>query len=75
MKTFLSTDFSDERLKFCAQIGVDGVSGAPEPGPNDDGYFTAETLRSHKELVESYGLQWAALRMAPLEWTTAGSLD
>lgn len=69
MKTFLSTDFSDERLKFCAQIGVDGVSGAPEPGPNDDGYFTAETLRSHKELVESYGLQSAALRMAPLEWT------
>jgi mannonate dehydratase len=69
MKIFLGTDFSDDRLKFTAQIGADGVSGAPEPGPGDDGFYSVETLRKHRELVESYGLQWAAVRMAPLEWT------
>ena len=69
MKIFLGTDFSDDRLKFTAQIGADGVSGAPEPGPGDDGFYSVETLRKHRELVESYGLEWAAVRMAPLEWT------
>ena len=69
MKIFLGTDFSDDRLKFTAQIGADGVSGAPEPGPGDDGFYSVETLRKHRERVESYGLEWAAVRMAPLEWT------
>jgi len=69
MKIFLGTDFSDDQLKFAAQIGVDGVSGQPKPDSVDDGFFTAETLCKHKELVESYGLQWAAVRMAPLDWT------
>jgi len=69
MKIFLSTDFSDDRLKFTAQIGADGVSGQPKPGPGDDGFYSVETLSKHKELVESYGLEWAAVRMAPLEWT------
>ena len=69
MKIFLGTDFSDDQLKFAAQIGVEGVSGQPKADSVDDGFFTVETLRKHKELVESYGLQWAAVRMAPLEWT------
>ena len=69
MKIFLGTDFSDDRLKFTALIGADGVSGAPEPGPGDDGFYSVETLRKHRERVESYGLEWAAVRMAPLEWT------
>lgn len=69
MKIFLGTDFSDDRLKFTAQIGADGVSGQPEPGAGDDGFYSAGTLRKYKELVESYGLEWAAVRMSPLEWT------
>jgi len=69
MKVFLSTDFSEDRLKFAAQIGADGVSGNPPPGADDDGFYTVETLRKYKELIESYGLQWAAVRMAPLKWT------
>ena len=69
MKIFLGTDFSEDRLRFAAQIGVDGVSGAPKQGPGDDGFFSVETLRTHKELVESYGLEWAAVRMAHLKWT------
>ena len=69
MKVFLSTDFSEDRLKFAAQVGADGVSGAPEPGSGDDGFYSVETLRKHRELVESHGLEWAAVRMAPLKWT------
>ena len=69
MKIFLGTDFSEDRLRFAAQIGVDGVSGAPKQGPGDDGFFSVETLRTHKDLVESYSLEWAAVRMAHLEWT------
>jgi len=69
MKLFLGTDFSDEKLKFTAQIGADGVSGQPEPGPGDDGFYSVETLQNRKDLVESYGLEWMAVRMAPLEWT------
>ena len=69
MKVFLSTDFSEDRLKFAAQIGADGVSGNPLPGADDDGFYTVETLRKYKELIESHGLQWAAVRMAPLKWT------
>ena len=69
MKIFLSTDFSEDRLRFTAQIGADGVSGQPKPGSGDDGFYSVETLRNHKDLVESYGLKWVAVRMAPLEWT------
>jgi D-mannonate dehydratase len=69
MKVFLSTDFSEDRLKFAAQIGADGVSGNPLPGADDDGFYTVETLRKYKELIESHGLHWAAVRMAPLKWT------
>ena len=69
MKIFLSTDFSEDRLRFTAQIGADGVSGQPKPGSGDDGFYSVETLRNHKDLVESYDLKWAAVRMAPLEWT------
>ena len=69
MKIFLSTDFSEDRLRFTAQIGADGVSGQPKPSPQDDGFYSVATLRKHKDLVEFYGLKWAAVRMAPLEWT------
>ena len=69
MKLFLGTDFSEERLSFTAQIGADGVSGQPDPGSGDDGFYSVETLQNRKDLVESYGLEWMAVRMAPLEWT------
>ena len=69
MKVFLSTDFSEDRLRFAAQIGADGVSGNPPPSADDNGFYTVETLRKHKEIIESYGLKWAAVRMAPLKWT------
>ena len=59
MKVFLSSDFSADRLRFTAQIGADGVSGAPVPSESDDGFFSAETLKHHRELVETYGLKWA----------------
>ena len=69
VKVFLSTDFSEDRLKFAAQIGADGVSGAPEPRRSDRGFYTAGTLIAAHDLVKSYGLEWAALRMVPWEWT------
>ncbi len=69
MKIFLGTDFSEDRLRFTAQIGADGVSGQPAAGSGDDGFYSVATLRKHKDLVESYGLEWMAVRMSPLEWT------
>lgn len=69
VKVFLSTDFSEDRLKFAAQIGADGVSGAPKPRRSDKGFYTPRTLIATHDLVKSHGLEWAALRMAPWEWT------
>jgi len=69
VKVFLSTDFSDDRLKFAAQIGVDGVSGAPTPNPADDGYYTLESLKQWKSKVESYGLELMCIRLVPWSWT------
>jgi mannonate dehydratase len=69
MKIFLSTDFSDERLRFAAQIGADGVSGAPTPGPHDKGYYDFLSLTSIKQKVESFGLDLATIRLVPWEWT------
>lgn len=69
MKIFLpNTDFSDEQLIYAAQIGADGVSGSPTPGPDDDGYFSAATLKQNREQAERFGLELAQIRMTPWEW-------
>jgi len=68
LKIYLGTDFSDERLRFTAQVGADGVHGTPEPGPADRGYYDFNTLITLKSKVESYGLKFYSVRLAPWAW-------
>jgi mannonate dehydratase len=68
VKIYLGTDFSDERLKFMAQIGADGVHGTPAPGPADRGFYDFTTLITLKSKVESYGLKFYSVRLAPWAW-------
>lgn len=68
MKYYLPTDFSDEKLKFVAQIGVDGVYGAPEPGPTDLGFYDFHHMVALKSKVESYGLKYYSIRLGPWAW-------
>ncbi len=69
MKVYLGTDFSDERLRFAAQVGADGVHGSPVPGPADLGYYDFHTLTHFKTKVESYGLKLFSIRLVPWSWT------
>jgi mannonate dehydratase len=62
-------DFSEDRLRFTAQVGADGLNGAPTPTDRDDGYFHVDTLRDLKAKVESFGLKMYSVRMAPWHWT------
>ena len=71
MKIYLGVggDFSDDKLRFMAQIGVDGVYGTPRPSEGDNGFFSLETLATSKAKVEEYGLTFYSVRLAPWRWT------
>lgn len=65
----VGSDFSRDRLRFAAQIGVDGVYGAPAPGEADRGYYDYHGLVNLRSGVESYGLKFYSIRLLPWTWT------
>jgi mannonate dehydratase len=71
MQTFVGVggDLTEGKLRFLAQIGVDSVAVVPEPGPQDKGFYSFETLITTRTAVESYGLQCGNLRLLPWRWT------
>lgn len=71
MKIYLGvgSDFSDDKLRFIAQIGADGVYGSPPVGPDDQGFHDYHTLVNLRTKVESYGLTFYSVRLLPWTWT------
>lgn len=69
MKIYLGSDFSDDQLRFAAQVGADGVYGVPRPGPADRGFYDFHGLLHVKATVESFGLKFYSLRLLPWAWT------
>ncbi len=69
MKVYLNSDFSDERMRFIAQIGADGVHGAPPPSQADRGYYDFNTLLQLRTKTESFGLKLFSIRLVPWAWT------
>lgn len=65
----VGTDFSDDKLKFTAQIGADGVNGAPKPTANDAGFYDLHGLINLRSRVESFGLKMYSIRLVPWSWT------
>ena len=65
----LGTDVSDEKLRFTAQIGADGVNAAPEPSARDNGFYDLQGLKDLKARVESFGLKMYSIRLVPWPWT------
>ncbi|MFW6175040.1 MAG: mannonate dehydratase, partial [Chloroflexota bacterium] len=64
----VGSNFSEDQLRFAAQIGVDGIYGAPQPGKADRGFFDYHTLLNTRTRVEGFGLKYYSLRMLPWEW-------
>ena len=71
MKSFLNVgnNWSEERLRFALQIGVDGVVAMPAPRDPDLGLYDLETLVELRERVESFGLVFFGIRLLPWTWT------
>ncbi len=71
MKSFLNVgaDWSRERLRFAAQIGVDGLVAMPSPPDPDPGFYDLETLVELRNTVESFGLDFYGIRLLPWKWT------
>ena len=71
MKSFLNVgnNWSEERLRFALQIGVDGVVAMPAPKDPDPGCYDLETLVELRERVESFGLVFFGIRLLPWTWT------
>ena len=65
----LGTDFSDDKLRFTAQIGADGVNGAPTPTAADDGFYSLQGLKDLRARVEGFGLKMYSIRLVPWSWT------
>ncbi len=67
----VGNDFSEDRLRFAAQIGADGVNGMPTPTPaeKDNGHYDLQTLKELRTRVESYGIKLYSIRLLPWEWT------
>ena len=65
----VGSDFSEDKLRFCAQIGADGVNGSPTPTDRDNGFYSLETLEKAKSTVESNGLNFYSVRLLPWSWT------
>ena len=70
MKIYLGvgSDFSEDKLKFAAQVGVDGVFGAPAPDDRNLGYYDYHNLVNVRSRVKSYGLEFS-VRLLPWTWT------
>ena len=61
---------SDERLRFAAQVGAEGVTvSAPTLDDPDRGYYEYAPLMSLRTQVESHGLRLEALENSPWPWT------
>ena len=48
---------TEDKLKFAAQMGVDGMIANPEIGSDDKGYYEFAQLVNLRTQVESYGLK------------------
>ncbi len=61
------SDTAEERLRYCKQLGADGVFFGMQglPGYRERGRATAEELGALKERVESFGLEVLTLRIDP----------
>ena len=70
MKIYLGvgSDFSEDKLRFAAQVGVDGVFGAPAPDDRNLGYYDYHNLVNVRSRVKSYGLEFS-VRLLPWTWT------
>ena len=71
MKSFLNmgAEWSQECLKFAAQIGVDGVVAMPNPPDPNPGFYDIETLVELRTCVESFDLEFYGIRLLPWKWT------
>ncbi len=71
MKSFLNVgnDWSEERLRFVRQIGVEGVVAHPAPSDPDPGFYDLESLVALRTRVESFGLEFFGIRLLPWTWT------
>jgi len=71
MKSFLNVgnDWSEERLRFVRQIGVEGVVAHPAPSDPDPGFYDLESLVALRTRIESFGLEFFGIRLLPWTWT------
>ena len=60
---------TDEKLKFLQQMGVEGIMGSPEIGPNTKGYHEYNTLLHLKTRVEAFDMVLACIGgNTPWDW-------
>lgn len=64
----VGADFSEDKLRFTAQIGADGVNGSPTPTEKDNGFYDLQGLKDIRSQVESYGLKMYSIRLGPWSW-------
>lgn len=65
----LGSEVTEEKLRFAAQIGVDGITAAPALDRPDRGYYEFAPLVNLRTQAESYGLKLDSVGLLPWQWS------
>ena len=60
---------TDDDLKYCAQLGIDGLISGPSGYDLEKGYYDFVTMVNLRTRIEGYGLTLDSIHMVPWEWT------